>query len=139
MAYYTGVIAQIQLGDASSPTDVLAQCTSYSLDKQLESVDVSHIGSASKTFTSAQESWSSTMEVSYDQDDTAQAKLLERSVGASTPIYVSYLYEGATAGDKYLTGQAFLTGISWSQEPNGVITASVSLQGTGSLAEDTVI
>lgn len=137
MAYYTGVIAQIQLGDTSSPTDVLAQCTSYSLDKQLESVDVSHIGSASKTFTSAQESWSSTMEVSYDQDDTAQAKLLERSAGASTPIYVSYFYEGATVGDKYLTGQGFLTGISWSQEPNGVITASVSIQGTGALTEDT--
>ena len=137
MAYYTGVIAQIQLGDASAPTDVLAQCTSYSLDKQLESVDVSHIGSASKTFTSAQESWSSTMEVSYDQDDTAQAKLLERSAGASTPIYVSYYYEGATAGDKYLTGQGFLTGISWSQEPNGVITASVSIQGTGALTEAT--
>ena len=137
MAYYTGVIAQIQLGDASAPTDVLAQCTSYSLDKQLESVDVSHIGSASKTFTSAQESWSSTMEVSYDQDDTAQAKLLERSAGASTPIYVSYFYEGATVGDKYLTGQGFLTGISWSQEPNGVITASVSIQGTGALTEAT--
>ena len=137
MAYYTGVITQIQLGDASAPTDVLAQCTSYSLDKQLESVDVSHIGSASKTFTSAQESWSSTMEVSYDQDDTAQAKLLERSAGASTPIYVSYYYEGATAGDKYLTGQGFLTGISWSQEPNGVITASVSIQGTGALTEAT--
>ena len=137
MAYYTGVIAQIKLGDSASPTDILGQCTSYSIDKQLESVDVSHIGSTSKTFTSAQESWSSTMEVSYDQDDTAQAKLLERSAGASTPIYVSYYYEGADTGDKYLTGQGFLTGISWSQEPNGVITASVSIQGTGALAEAT--
>lgn len=137
MAYYTGVIAQIKLGDASSPTDILAQCTSYSIDKQLESVDVSHLGSTSKEFTSAQESWSSTMEVSYDQDDTAQAKLLERSAGASTPIYVSYYYEGADTGDKYLTGAGFLTGISWSQEPNGVITASVSIQGTGALAEAT--
>ena len=45
MAYYTGVIAQIKLGDSASPTDILAQCTSYSIDKQLESVDVSHIGS----------------------------------------------------------------------------------------------
>tara|TARA_R100001463_G_scaffold12385_3_gene33816 strand:- start:4666 stop:5082 length:417 start_codon:yes stop_codon:yes gene_type:complete len=137
MAYYTGVIASIKLGDSASPTDILGQCTSYSVDKQLESVDVSHIGSASKTFTSAQESWSSTMEVSYDQDDTAQAKLLERSAGASTPIYVSYYYEGADTGDKYLTGQGFITGIAWNQEPNGVITASVSIQGTGALSEAT--
>ena len=137
MAYYTGVIAQIKLGDASSPTDILGQCTSYSVDKQLESVDVSHIGSSSKTFTSAQESWSSTMEVSYDQDDTAQAKLLERSAGASTPIYVSYYYEGADSTDKYLTGQGFITGISWSQEPSGVMSASISIQGTGALAEAT--
>tara|TARA_B100000902_G_scaffold399334_1_gene469672 strand:+ start:1731 stop:2147 length:417 start_codon:yes stop_codon:yes gene_type:complete len=137
MAYYTGVIASIKLGDSASPTDILGQCTSYSVDKQLESVDVSHIGSASKTFTSAQESWSSTMEMSYDQDDTAQAKLLERSAGASTPIYVSYYYEGADTGDKYLTGQGFITGIAWNQEPNGVITASVSIQGTGALSEAT--
>ena len=137
MAYFTGVIAEIRLGDTGTPTDILGQCTSYSVDKSLESVDVSHIGSASKTFTSAQESWSSTMEMSYDPADTSQAKLLERSVGASTPIFVSYYYEGATVGDKYLTGQGFLTGISWSQEPNGVITASVSIQGTGALTEDT--
>ena len=137
MAYYTGVIASIKLGDSASPTDILGQCTSYSVDKQLESVDVSHIGSTSKTFTSAQESWSSTMEVSYDQDDTAQAKLLERSAGASTPIYLSYYYEGADTGDKYLTGSGFITGIAWNQEPNGVITASVSIQGTGALSEAT--
>ena len=43
MAYYTGVIAQIQLGDTATPTDILAQCTSYSVDKQLESVDMFHI------------------------------------------------------------------------------------------------
>lgn len=48
MAYYTGVIASIKLGDSASPTDILGQCTSYSVDKQLESVDVSHIGSTSK-------------------------------------------------------------------------------------------
>jgi|TARA_R110000803_G_scaffold36896_3_gene79336 hypothetical protein len=139
MAYFTGVIAEIRLGDTGTPTDILGQCTSYSVDKSLESVDVSHIGSPSKTFTSAQESWSSTMEMSYDPADTSQAKLLERSAGASTPVYVSYYYEGATAGDKYLTGQGFLTGIAWSQEPNGVITASVSIQGTGALTEDTAV
>ena len=137
MAYFTGVIAEIRLGDTGTPTDILGQCTSYSVDKSLESVDESHIGSASKTFTSAQESWSSTMEMSYDPADTSQAKLLERSVGASTPIFVSYYYEGATVGDKYLTGQGFLTGIAWAQEPNGVITASVSIQGTGALTEAT--
>ena len=139
MAYFTGVIAEIRLGDTGTPTDILGQCTSYSVDKSLESVDVSHIGSPSKTFTSAQESWSSTMEMSYDPADTSQAKLLEGSAGASTPVYVSYYYEGATAGDKYLTGQGFLTGIAWSQEPNGVITASVSIQGTGALTEDTAV
>lgn len=138
MAYYTGVLASIKIGDSLAPTDILAQCTSYSVDKQLESVDVSHIGSASKTFTSAQESWSSTMEVSWDPESGAQAKLFERSAGASTSVHCEYYYEGTVSADKYLKGEGFITGIAWSQEPNGVITGSISIQGTGALTEGVV-
>ena len=48
MAFYTGTIAKIKLGSSSSPTDVLGQCTSYSLEKTVENVDVSSIGSTFK-------------------------------------------------------------------------------------------
>ena len=50
MAFYTGTIAKIKLGSSSSPTDVLGQCTSYSLEKTVENVDVSSIGSTFKQF-----------------------------------------------------------------------------------------
>jgi len=138
MAYYTGTIAQIKLGSGSSPTDVLAQCTSYSLEKSVENVDVSSIGSTFKEFTSAQETWTATLEASYDHTDTAQAQALTSCAGDASAIYVDFYYEGATSTDKYLSGQGFITGISWSQDPNSPITASISIQGTNALSEQTV-
>tara|TARA_R100001443_G_scaffold11659_1_gene21204 strand:- start:7812 stop:8231 length:420 start_codon:yes stop_codon:yes gene_type:complete len=138
MAFYTGTIAQIKLGSSSSPTDVLGQCTSYSLEKTVENVDVSSIGSSFKQFTSAQETWSATLEVSYDHTDTAQASALSACAGDGTVVYVDFYYEGSVSSDKYLSGNGFVTGISWSQDANSPITASVSIQGNSALTESTV-
>jgi len=138
MAFYTGTIAKIKLGGSSSPTDVLGQCTSYSLEKTIENVDVSSIGSTFKQFTSAQETWNATLELSYDHTDTAQASILTNAQGDASAVYVDFYYEGDTSTDKYFSGQGFITSVSWSQDPNTPITASVSIQGTSALTEATV-
>jgi hypothetical protein len=67
-----------------------------------------------------------------DEMDTAQISL---TVGSE--ITVSFYFEGATAGDKYYTGTAIVTGKSVSASFDGLVESEISFQGTGTLSLST--
>ena len=133
MAYATGSDAVIKIG-----SDTLTQCSAFSIDKTVDNAETSAIGTTSKTFVNTLVSWTGSLELFYDESDTATAAILAAAVGNSAAVSVSFYYEGTAAGvDKYLTGNGLISGISWSGEANGVFTASVSITGTGTLTEAT--
>jgi hypothetical protein len=133
MAYATGSDAVIKIG-----SDTLTQCSAFSIDKTIDNAETSAIGTTSKTFVNTLDSWTGSLELFYDESDTATAAILTAAVGNSAAVSVSFYYEGTAAGvDKYLTGNGLISGISWSGEANGVFTASVSITGTGTLTEAT--
>tara|TARA_B100001094_G_scaffold309539_1_gene343295 strand:- start:77 stop:484 length:408 start_codon:yes stop_codon:yes gene_type:complete len=133
MAYATGSDAVIKIG-----SDTLTQCSAFSIDKTVDNAETSAIGTTSKTFVNTLDSWTGSLELFYDESDTATAAILTAAVGNSAAVSVSFYYEGTAAGvDKYLTGNGLISGISWSGEANGVFTASVSITGTGTLTEAT--
>ena len=133
MAYATGSDAVIKIG-----SDTLTQCSAFSIDKTIDNAETSAIGTTSKTFVNTLDSWTGSLELFYDESDTATAAILTAAVGNSAAVSVSFYYEGTAAGvDKYLTGNGLISGISWNGEANGVFTASVSITGTGTLTEAT--
>jgi|TARA_R110002020_G_scaffold67529_4_gene177323 hypothetical protein len=133
MAYATGSDAVIKIG-----SDTLTQCSAFSIDKTVDNAETSAIGTTSKTFVNTLDSWTGSLELFYDESDTATAAILTAAVGNSAAVSVSFYYEGTAAGvDKYLTGNGLISGISWNGEANGVFTASVSITGTGTLTEAT--
>ena len=133
MAYATGSDAVIKIG-----SDTLTQCSAFSIDKTIDNAETSAIGTTSKTFVNTLDSFTASLELFYDESDTATAAILAAAVGNSAAVSVSFYYEGTAAGvDKYLTGNGLISGISWSGEANGVFTASVSITGTGTLTEAT--
>lgn len=133
MAYATGSDAVIKIG-----SDTLTQCSAFSIDKTIDNAETSAIGTTSKTFVNTLDSWTGSLELFYDESDTATAAILTAAVGNSAAVSVSFYYEGTAAGvDKYLTGNGLISGISWGGEANGVFTASVSITGTGTLTEAT--
>ena len=133
MAYATGSDAVIKIG-----SDTLTQCSAFSIDKTVDNAETSAIGTTSKTFVNTLDSFTASLEIFYDESDTATAAILAAAVGNSAAVSVSFYYEGTAAGvDKYLTGNGLISGISWSGEANGVFTASVSITGTGTLTEAT--
>ena len=133
MAYATGSDAVIKIG-----SDTLTQCSAFSIDKTVDNAETSAIGTTSKTFVNTLDSFTASLELFYDESDTATAAILAAAVGNSAAVSVSFYYEGTAAGvDKYLTGNGLISGISWIGEANGVFTASVSITGTGTLTEAT--
>ena len=132
MAYATGSDAVIKIG-----SDTLIQCSSFSIDKTVDNAETSAISTTSKTFVNTLDSWTGSLSIFYDAADSATTAILTATAGNTGPVVISFYYEGTATGDKYLTGNGLMSGLSWTGEANGVFTADVSVTGTGSLAEST--
>jgi len=72
--------------------------------------------------------------VYWDETDTTGQGAL--SIGSE--IVLNFYLEGSTSGDTYYTGSAIVTGVTRSASFDGMVEASVSVQGTGALTSTTV-
>jgi|TARA_B100000073_G_C23630935_1_gene532532 hypothetical protein len=133
MAIAKGYEAVVKVG-----SDTLGQVTDFSFNKTVDSVETSSIGTTSKSFVNTLESWSGSVNLFFDDADTAGAALLTACAGGGASVTVSFYVEGTASGvDKYYTGTCLVSSLDWSESANGLLTASVSLTGTGALSQAT--
>ena len=83
---------------------------------------------AAKTFIAGRTSFSGSLEMHFDEADSVQTQL---TAGAS--ITFKLLPEGSSTGDRKFEGESVITGMSVSQPLDGIVTRSVTFQGTGAL------
>jgi len=77
--------------------------------------------------------WNSSITAFYDPSDTAQTAMV---VGAEVTVHL--LSEGDTAGDIDSNGTASITALERSNDIEGIVVVSITLQGNGVLAHDAV-
>jgi predicted secreted protein len=128
MATHKGSEGTVKVG-----TDAVAEIRSYSLEESADTLEDTSMGDSARTYKSSLTSFSGSIDVFWDETDTAQNAL---SIGSEVTLNV--YPEGDTAGDTYYTGTAIVTGVSRSASFDGLIEASVSVQGTGALTSTTV-
>jgi hypothetical protein len=123
MANHKGSEGTVHIG-----TDAIGEIKSYSVNETMNVIEDTNIGDTAKTFQSGSTEWDGSVDVFWDELDTAQIALTS---GAS--VTVKFYPEGATTGDRYYTGTALVTGISRSASVDGMVDASFSFKGTGDL------
>ena len=128
MATHKGSEGTVKVG-----SDAVAEIRSYSLEESADTLEDTSMGDSARTYKSSLTSFSGSVDVFWDETDTAQNAL---SIGSEVTLNV--YPEGDTAGDTYYTGTAIVTGVSRSASFDGLIEASVSVQGTGALTSTTV-
>ena len=128
MANHTGSEGTVHIG-----TDAVAEIKSYSVSESMNTIEDTTINDTSKTFQTGTKEWDGSVDVFWDETDTAQSAL---TIGAS--ISLKFYPEGAVTGDTFYSGTALVTGISRSAATDGLVEASYSLKGTGALATATV-
>jgi predicted secreted protein len=128
MATHKGSEGTVKVG-----TDAVAEIRSYSLEESADTLEDTSMGDSARTYKSSLTSFSGSIDVFWDETDTAQNAL---SIGSEVTLNV--YPEGETAGDSYYTGTAIVTGVSRSASFDGLVEASVSVQGTGALTSTTV-
>jgi len=129
MATHKGSEGTVKVG-----SNAVAEIRSYSLEETADTLEDTSMGDSARTYKSSLTSFSGSIDVFWDETDNDGQGAL--SIGSEVTLNV--YPEGDTTGDTYYTGSAIVTGVTRSGSFDGLVEASVSVQGTGALTQTTV-
>lgn len=115
-------------------SNAVAELRSFSIEETGDTVEDTVMTDTARTFISTLTSFTGSADVYWDETDSGQGAL---TVGSS--VTINFYPEGDTAGDTYYSGTAIVTGVSRSASFDGMVEASITLQGSGALTASTVL
>ena len=129
MATHKGSEGTVKVGANS-----VAEIRSYSIEESADTLEDTSMGDGARTYKPSLTSFSGSLDVFWDESDSSGQGAL--SIGSEVQLNV--YPEGADSGDTYYQGDVIVTGVSRSASFDGLVEASISVQGTGALSELTV-
>lgn len=129
MAVHKGSEGTVKVG-----ANAIAEIRSYSIEETSDTLETTTMGDSARTYTPNLTSWSGSVDVYWDETDTTGQGAL--TVGAE--ITLNVYPEGDTSADTYYTGSAIVTSVTKNASFDGLVEASISVQGTGALTSTTV-
>ncbi len=127
MAIHKGSEGTVHVG-----TDAVASIKSYSVEDTMDTIEVTTMGNTFRDYKTSLESFSGSLDVFWDEVDTAQIALQ-----AGSEVTLKFYPEGTASTAKYYSGTAIVTGVSISASFDGMVEASISVQGKSALSLDT--
>ena len=128
MATHHGKDAVVHVGGTN-----IGQATGFTVDTTHDVVEDTALGSSMKSYVTGRGTFTATIDMNFDDDDTAQGNLTQCS-----SLSFEFMPEGSGSGEQKLSGTGIVTGMSVGVTLDGVTTRTVSLQGTGGLTIGTV-
>lgn len=128
MANHAGSEGTVHVG-----TSAVAEIRSYSISETADTIEDTSMGDTSRTYKSSLKSFSGSVDVFWDETDTQGQVAL--SVGSE--VTIKFYPEGSSTGDTYLYGSAIVTGKTINGSFDGMVEASITVQGTGALTTGT--
>ena len=111
----------------------IGELTGFTIETTGDVVEDTQLSDSEKSFLAGRTSFSGTLEMHYDEADAQQETLT-----AGSSISFVLLPEGNDTGDQSFTGTGIVTGMSISNAMDGIVSRSVTFQGTGALTKSTV-
>jgi hypothetical protein len=131
MATFKGNDGIVKLGTTGG-TNIVGEVRSYSLEHTSDTVEDTKMGDASRTYKATLKSFSGSLDVFWDDEDANG----QGAFVVGNEIEINLYPAGAL--DTYYSGTAIVTGVSRSASFDGMVEASLSVQGTGDLTTTTV-
>lgn len=114
--------------------NTVAEVKSFSIEESADTVETTKMTDTARSHAITLTSFSGSLDCFWDETDTTGQGAL--TIGAS--VTLALYPEGDTTGDTYYSGTALVTGVSRSASFDGMVEASISVQGTGALTASTV-
>ena len=129
MATHKGSEGTVKVG-----SNAVAEIRSYSIEESADTLEDTSMGDSARTYKPSLTNFSGSLDVFWDETDTSGQGAL--SIGSEVTLNV--YPEGDASGDTYYSGSAIVTGVSRTGSFDGLVEASISVQGNGGLTESTV-
>ncbi len=129
MATHAGSEGTVKVG-----SNAIAEIRSFSLEETADTLEDTTMGDTARTYKSSLTTFTGSVDVFWDETDTTGQGAL--TIGASVTLNV--YPEGDASGDTYYTGTALVTGVTRSSSFDGLVEASITVQGSGALTATTV-
>ena len=129
MATHKGSEGTVKVG-----SNAVAEIKSYSIEESADTLEDTSMGDSARTYKPSLSNFSGSLDVFWDETDTNGQGAL--SIGSE--VTLNFYPEGDTTGDTYYSGSAIVTGVSRSASFDGLVEASISVQGNGALTTSTV-
>ena len=128
MAVHKGSEGAIKIGSAT-----VAEVKSYSLDESADTIETSNMGSSARTYLASLTSFSGSVDCMWDETDSSQNAL---AVGSTVTLL--WYPEGSATGATYYSGSVIVTGKNITGSFDGLVEASIAVQGSGAITTATV-
>lgn len=140
MATYTGQSGVIKVDNTSGTLTSVAEVTAFSIEHTVNTIEDTAMGDQYRTYKTGVNEWSGSADLYLSDTDISSfgnvvvgnnAGVLDAN---GTPVSIE-AYPGGEVGATYpkLAGNVIVTGFSVSSEMEGMVTATISFQGTGPL------
>jgi len=120
-------------GVVKAGSTVIGAVTGFTIDTTADVVEDTSLGNSAKTYMAGRTAFSGSIDMHYDEGDTAQETL-----DSGATIAFTLLPEGNSSGDQSFAGNGIVTSMSVGVSLDGVSTRTVAFQGTGALTIGTV-
>ena len=130
MATHKGNDGSIEVAGSGT----VAEVKSFSIETSAGTAETTTMGSYAATHVPTITSWTASVDVLFDPADTDGQVALQVGIDE---VAVKFQMNGTATGDTYYSGNALVTGHSRNSSYDGMIEASISLQGTGVLTTGT--
>lgn len=127
MANHTGSEGVVKIG-----TNTISEVRSFTLTETADTIEDTTMGDSSRTYKTGMKTFTGSVVCYWDETDTAQIAL---TVGSS--VTLNLYPEGNSTGDKYYSGTVLVTSIERTAAFDGMVEATFSFQGTGTLTLST--
>lgn len=129
MACYIGKDGIIKVGAAA-----VGEVTNFSIEETAETLECTAMGDTYREYVVSFKNWTASVDVHWDPDDAGQT-----AFAVGTSITLNVYPEGDASGDVEYTGAAIVTGVSKTASFDGLVEASITVQGSGALTTGAVV
>ena len=129
MAVHKGSEGAIKIG-----SNTVAEVKSYSLDESADTIETTSMGDAARTHLSSLTSFSGSVDCMWDETDTNGQTAL--AVGSTVTLL--WYPEGSASGATFYSGSVIVTGKNITGSFDGLVEASIAVQGSGAITTATV-
>lgn len=125
-------------GEVKVSSTAVSEVKSWSLSISRDQIEDTSMGDDAKTFVYGKTTASGTIEVHFDDDDSAQGTLRDAVLNGTTVTLNLYTADSATSGTDYYTFTALITSSDISVEMDSIEGRTLNFTATGAVTKSAV-